>query len=195
MTLLDATLKLTRAERGYIFLKNEDGKLRLAIGRTARGEPLLDDKTISHSTLDDALKSNSEFVITDTSESLDLSGRKSVVAFDLRTVICIPLRKTQVQATRGPAQVRCRREIHRRALPRFTFCISRHFRSQQRHSFTRSRPKQRRSLENARLVQAEEAGRRYQQELAIAASIQQGLMAVTIPDVPFANSDGRKSFL
>ena len=47
MTLLDATLKLTRAERGYIFLKNEDGKLRLAIGRTARGEPLLDDKTIS----------------------------------------------------------------------------------------------------------------------------------------------------
>src|SRR5450755_4503101 len=50
VTLLDATLKLTRAERGYIFLKNEDGKLRLAIGRTARGELLLDDKTISHST-------------------------------------------------------------------------------------------------------------------------------------------------
>ena len=46
-------------------------------------------------------------------------------------------------------------------------------------------------IENARLVQAEEAGRRYQQELAIAASIQQGLMALTIPDVPFARLDGR----
>jgi serine phosphatase RsbU (regulator of sigma subunit) len=40
-------------------------------------------------------------------------------------------------------------------------------------------------------VQAEEAARRYQQELAIAASIQQRLMAVTIPDVPFARLSGR----
>src|SRR5207253_10004306 len=43
----------------------------------------------------------------------------------------------------------------------------------------------------ARLVQAEEAGRRYQQELSIAAAIQQGLMAVTIPEVPFARLSGR----
>src|SRR5207253_3448620 len=46
-------------------------------------------------------------------------------------------------------------------------------------------------IENARLVQAEEAARRYQQELSIAASIQQRLMAVTIPDVPFARLQGR----
>ena len=46
-------------------------------------------------------------------------------------------------------------------------------------------------IENARLVQAEEAGRRYQQELSIAASIQQRLMAVTIPEVPFAKLAGR----
>ena len=69
-------------------------------GRNSKGEPLLDDKTISHSILDDALKSNSEFVLTDTSRSADLTGRKSIVAYDLRTVICVPLRKPQVQATR-----------------------------------------------------------------------------------------------
>src|SRR5438046_8831576 len=46
-------------------------------------------------------------------------------------------------------------------------------------------------IENARLVQAEEASRRYQQELSIAASIQQRLMAVTIPEVPFARLRGR----
>jgi serine phosphatase RsbU (regulator of sigma subunit) len=46
-------------------------------------------------------------------------------------------------------------------------------------------------IENARLVQAEEAARRYQQELAIAASIQQKLMTVTIPEVPFAQLNGR----
>src|SRR6201984_401557 len=102
VTLIDATLKLTRAERGYIFLRDEDGNLRLAAGRNHKGEPLLDDKTISHSILEEALRSNSEFLITDTSQSLDLAGRHSIVAYDLRMVICMPLRKPQVQTTRGP---------------------------------------------------------------------------------------------
>src|SRR5947199_10108801 len=121
VTLLEATLKLTRAERGYVFMKGEDGNLRLAAGRNSKGEPLLDDKTMSHSILEDALKSNSEFVLTDTSRSLDLAGRHSIVAYDLRTVICIPLRKPQVQATRAegappPAQtsgaVMCALYVH-----------------------------------------------------------------------------------
>src|SRR5258707_6409118 len=46
-------------------------------------------------------------------------------------------------------------------------------------------------VESAHLVEAEESARRYQQELSIAASIQQGLMAVTIPHVPFAKISAR----
>src|SRR5262250_1148266 len=105
VTLVDTTLKLTRAERAYVFLKDEEGNLRLAAGRNAKGEALLDDKTISHSILDEAMKSNSEFLFTDTSQSLDLAVRQSIVAYDLRTVICLPLRKPQVQTSRdaGPA--------------------------------------------------------------------------------------------
>src|SRR6266446_7175171 len=100
VTMLEVTLRLTRAERGYVFLKDDEGKLRLAAGRNSKGEPLLDDKTISRSILEESMRSNSEFVITDTSQSLDLAGRHSIVAYDLRTVICIPLRKPQIQATR-----------------------------------------------------------------------------------------------
>ena len=48
VTLVDTTLKLIRAERGYVFLKDEEGNLRLAAGRNSKGEALLDDKTISH---------------------------------------------------------------------------------------------------------------------------------------------------
>src|SRR5207244_353012 len=91
MTMLEVTLQLTRAERGYVFLKDEDGKLRLAAGRNAQGDPLLDDKTISHSILEESLRSNLEFLLTDTSQLSDLSGRQSIVAYDLRTVVCIPL--------------------------------------------------------------------------------------------------------
>src|SRR5258708_38251949 len=100
MAMLDLTLKLTRAEGAYVFLKDEEGKLRLAAGRNSKQEPLLDDKTISHSILEESMRSNSEFLLTDTSQSLDLAGRQSIVAYDLRTVVCIPLRKMVVQSTR-----------------------------------------------------------------------------------------------
>jgi serine phosphatase RsbU (regulator of sigma subunit) len=193
VTLLDATLKLTRAERGYVFLKNEDGNLRLAAGRNSKGEPLLDDKTISHSILDDALKSNSEFVITDTSASLDLKARQSIVDYDLRTVICIPLRKPQVQATRdleaaapsgAVGEVMGALYVDSRFASRDISSVS--------NDILRAIATEAASLiENARLVQAEESARRYQQELAIAASMQQGLMVVTIPEVPFARLAGR----
>src|SRR3989454_1570160 len=193
VTLLEAALKLTGAERGYVFLKAEDGNLRLAAGRNSKGEPLLDDKTISHSILEDALKSNSEFVTTDTSRSLDLAGRQSIVAYDLRTVICIPLRKPQIQATRDAqsaspsetsAEVMGALYVDSRFASRDISSVS--------NDILRAIAHEAASLvENARLVQAEEAARRYQQELAIAASIQQRLMAVTIPEVPFARLSGR----
>src|SRR5438477_3599310 len=193
VTLLDATLKLTRGERGYVFLKADDGALRLAAGRNSKGEPLLDDKTISHSILEDALKANSEFVITDTSQSLDLAGRQSIVAFDLRTVICIPLRKPQVQTTRGtevPLATPPTAELLGALYVDSRFA-SRDITSVSNDILRAIGTKAASLIENARLVQAEEASRRYQQELSIAASIQQRLMAVTIPEVPFARLRGR----
>ena len=193
VTLLEATLKLTRAERGYVFMKGEDGNLRLAAGRNSKGEPLLDDKTMSHSILEDALKSNSEFVLTDTSRSLDLAGRHSIVAYDLRTVICIPLRKPQVQATRGegaPAPAQNSGEVMGALYVDSRFA-SRDISSVSNDILRAIATEAASLIENARLVQAEEAARRYQQELSIAASIQQGLMAVAIPDVPFAHVKGR----
>ncbi len=191
VTLLEATLRLTRAERAYVFLKTEDGNLRLAAGRNSKDEPLLDDKTISHSILDDALESNSEFLVTDTSQSLDLAGRQSIVAFDLRTVICLPLRKPQVQTSRDPqAPASFSAEVMG------ALYLDSHFASRDissvSHDILHAIATEAASLiENARLVQAEEAARRYQQELAIAATMQQGLMAVTIPEVPFARLAGR----
>src|SRR5260370_33378639 len=190
LTLLDVTLKLTGAERGYVFLKNQDGKLRLAAGRNSKGDLLLDDTTISHSILEDALRANSEFLLSDTSQSLDLSGRQSIVAYDLRTVICIPLRKLQVQTRgRGIAEPAANNEtmgalyVDSRFASRDISKVSGdilHVVATEAASL----------IENARLVQAEEESRRYQQELAIAASIQQRLMAVTIPEVPFARMAG-----
>jgi sigma-B regulation protein RsbU (phosphoserine phosphatase) len=191
MTLLEVTLKLTRAERAYVFMKNDEGKLRLAAGRNSAGEALLDDKTISHSILEDALKSNSEFVLTDTSRSLDLAGRKSIVAYDLRTVICVPLRKPQVQTIRDTDALVLASTEAMGALYVDSRFASRDISGVSNDILHAIATEAASLIENARLVQAEESSRRYQQELSIAASIQQRLMAVTIPEVPFARLDGR----
>ena len=188
LALVDVTLNLTCAERGYVFLKTPEGKLRLAAGRNSQGELLLDDTTISHSILDDALQAK-EFLVSDTSRNMDLTGRQSIVAYDLRTVICVPLRKLQVQ-TRGRGENAPTGEAMGALYVDSRFA-SRDI-SKVSGDILRMVAREAASLiENARLVQAEEEARRYQQELSIAASIQQRLMAVTIPEVSFARLDGK----
>jgi serine phosphatase RsbU (regulator of sigma subunit)/pSer/pThr/pTyr-binding forkhead associated (FHA) protein len=193
MTMLEVTLQLTKAERGYVFLKDDEGNLRLAAGRNSRGEPLLDDKTISRSILEESMRSNLEFLLTDTSQGIDLTERQSIVAYDLRTVVCIPLRKMQVQSTRGDktpmpgaSSVEVMGVLY--VDSRYT---SKEFSGVGRDILHVIATEAASLIENARLVQAEEERRRYQQELAIAASIQQRLMQVKIPEVPFARVRGR----
>ena len=185
VTLIEATLRLTKADRGYVFLRNEDGSLNLIVGRNAKGEPLSDDSTISRSILNDAVTKSSEFLLTDTEDFAKMSARESIVAHNLRTVICIPLRRTQIGSgsdTEAPI---------RGVLYLDSTLLSGKL-SKVNHDILRAIATEAASLvENAFLVQAEEAKRRYQQEMNIAASIQQRLMRVTIPDVPYATVEAR----
>src|ERR1700722_7847281 len=119
------------------------------------------------------MRSNSEFLKTDTSQSLDLAGRQSIVAYDLRTVICIPLRKVQVQATRDsqtpvpdgtPAEAMGALFVDSRFPSRDMSGVDQkilHVIASEAASL----------IENARLVAAEEESRRYQQALSIAGRI------------------------
>jgi hypothetical protein len=97
-TLLEASLRLTKAERGFVFLRDvNSGELRMVAGRSKDGEAIYDDSTISKSVLRDAATSASEFLVTDTSQSDMLVNRESVVAQNLKSIICIPLRRTSIQ--------------------------------------------------------------------------------------------------
>jgi serine phosphatase RsbU (regulator of sigma subunit) len=183
-TLLEAALRLTHAERGFVFLRQLDGELQLAAGRDKAGEKIDDDSTISRSVLRDAAKSNSEFLVTDTDATGMLAGRESVIAHNLHSVICIPLRKTVIgekvkEDTKAEG-----------ADVQGVLYLDAHFISGKlstvSHDILRTIANGAATLvENAALVQAEDAAKRYRQELAIAAEIQQRLMTVTVPDVPY----------
>ncbi|MGA2992903.1 MAG: adenylate/guanylate cyclase domain-containing protein [Candidatus Korobacteraceae bacterium] len=101
-TLIEATLRLTGAERGFVFLRDKSGGLSLAAGRNSQGFELCDDRTISHSVLDRAVNSGAEFVIADAYQSTEFANQSSVVAQELRTLICIPLLR-KLGVTNAPA--------------------------------------------------------------------------------------------
>jgi serine phosphatase RsbU (regulator of sigma subunit)/pSer/pThr/pTyr-binding forkhead associated (FHA) protein len=183
VTLIEATLRLTGAERGYVFLRNDEGVLRLAAGRNSKGGPLSDDKTISQSIIQDAARSASAFLVSDTMKMSGMAKRQSVIAHDLRTVICIPLRRKVVQQQASDAQIT---PDVIGVLYLDSKYASRDLSTVGQDILAAIATEAAALVENARLVQAEEAARRLEQEMAIAASIQQRLMAVRIPELPFA---------
>ncbi len=185
VTLIEATLRLTGAERGYVFLREPDGKLVLAAGRNSKGEPLLDDNTVSRSIIEEAANSERAYHVTDTTKSAEIASRKSVIAYDLRTVICIPFRKRAVQERTGKDKGREDSGVTG-VLYMDSRYAARDLSTVSKDILNAIASEAAALVENARLVQAEEAARRYQQELTIAATIQQRLMAVNIPDLPFA---------
>ena len=184
-TLLEASLRLTKAERGFVFLRDPAGEMRMVAGRDKNGDLIHDDSTISKSVLREATASRSEFLVTDTSESDKLSNRESVVAQNLKSVICIPLRRTNIQGKTAEEGKAGGSELQG------VLYLDSHFLSGKLSSVNQDILRTIANgaaalVENAALVEAEEGARRVRQEMAIAAEIQQRLMTVTVPDVPFA---------
>jgi serine phosphatase RsbU (regulator of sigma subunit) len=130
-------------------------------------------------------------LVTDGTDFEKLAGRQSIVAQNLRSVICIPLRRAQLG---NNAIVDGERDLTKET--RGVLYLDSHTLSgklsQVNHELLRTIAQGAATLlENANFVQAEQANRKMQQELAIAAQIQQRLMLVKIPEVPFAKVEAR----
>lgn len=181
VTLIGTTLNLTGAERGFVYVRGDDGALALGAACTSKGERLTSDATISHSILADAANSASEFMVTDTLKMGEMAARQSIVAHDLRTVIAIPLRKAHGhQGDTGIADVLGVLYLDSKLASGSISGVS--------HDILRVVAREAAALvESTKLAKAEDESRRYQQEMTIAAAIQQRLMTVSIPDLPFAS--------
>ena len=177
--LIETTLQLTRVERGYVFLCNAANQMEFVVGRNSRNAPLIDDETVSHSAIQQAIQSGSEFIVTDTLSAEADAPSISIVAHSLRAIICIPLRRRNAAL-----------EPEGRGVLGVLYLDSR----QNRGKLTEVDSDLLNTVateaavlvQNATLAQAEEAGRRYRAELRIAHDIQQGLMMVRLPTLSYA---------
>jgi phosphoserine phosphatase RsbU/P len=186
-SLVETTLQLTQVERGYVFLRNLDGVMELAVGRSLAGEVLSDDSTLSHSAIQQATRTAGEFIVTDTLSAEQEQRTESMVAQSIRTIICIPLRSRSTKKLRpdgtGGEILGVLYLDDRLKAGTLTKVDSDLLQTIATEAAA--------LVENAQLAREEEEARRYREELSIAAGIQQGLMMVQIPKLPYATVSAR----
>lgn len=179
VSLIETTLRLTGAERGYVFLQ-ENGKLQLAAGRNQKGEPIADDASISRSTIQDALAAATDFIFSDTSAFSGARGRQSILDQNLRMVLCIPLRPRQVREEVMQSLV-ARPEAALGVLYLDSHAAARDFSALNNDLLHAIAGDAANLVENARLARAGREARRMRQEMTIAAEIQRRLLPVDWP--------------
>lgn len=87
--VMDLMLENMNAERGFIMLKDNDGKLEPVVARNIDKETIIDEDSISHSTTNDVFKTGKPLLMNRTpGENLE---RESVVDFHITSIICAPL--------------------------------------------------------------------------------------------------------
>ena len=171
--MLDVGLRITGAERGFVYLRQKDGTPLLSCGLDAAGNQVTADRDVSHSVVKEAMNSAAEFITGDAAQQSALAARQSIVLNELRTVIAIPLRAKRVAASPGAVEVSGVLYLDSRSVSRNLSGVS--------NDVLRALASECAAvLESAMLVESERAARQYHQEMAIAASIQRSL--ITVPD-------------
>ena len=183
-SLLDTTLNLAGMERGFVFLRALDGEFKLALGLSSSGKILEDGASISHTALRQAVAGADQYLLTD-SLTAEQSLAASILALNLRSILAIPLRQTRQSQATPDQSANILREVFG------VLYLDSSFQPQQvsevDHELLRSIAREAGALvENAQLAVLEDLARQQKKELLLAASIQQGLMAVQIPTFPFA---------
>lgn len=91
--VMDTIIKLTGAERGFLMLKNETGGLDFRIARNVDRETLQASAfEISRTIVERVARSGEAVVTTNAQEDPRFGKQESVVAFNLRSILCVPLK-------------------------------------------------------------------------------------------------------
>ena len=187
--MLDCALRLSKAERGFVYLKEKNGKPVMACGLDQQGNRLHEAGSVSQSVVEEALSSAAEFITGDASQQSALAARQSIVLNQLRTVIAIPLRMRRVSAS-PQAEGEAGREVG--GVLYLDSRVTSYSLSGVSHDVLRALASECAAvLESARLVEAERAAQQYHQEMEIAASIQRSLTSEAEFQSDFALVRGR----
>jgi sigma-B regulation protein RsbU (phosphoserine phosphatase) len=94
--IVDSLVSLTRADRGFLMLREPSGDLKFAIARDKNGRSLEETKfRVSLGVVNEVAQSGQTRLIDDAAASDAYQARMSIIALSLRTILCTPLKTTQ----------------------------------------------------------------------------------------------------
>ncbi|MBB5058673.1 serine phosphatase RsbU (regulator of sigma subunit) [Granulicella aggregans] len=182
-TMLEYTLRLTGAERGFVFLGATADTLRLESWQDKDGNattasvPLApidgersDRPAISYSIVREAAESHLDFILSNISPDA-ARGHESLILNAIRSVVAIPLRGQNSDRLLGVLYLDSRSITHD-----FTRTGKQILQALAHQAAT--------LLENLRMIEAERESALLRKELEIAAAIQQQIIPQTLPEFP-----------
>jgi len=176
-TMLEYAIRLTGAERGFVFLGDSAANLRFESGQERSGNPIATPTNVSQSVLREAATSPLAFLFSDSAEPASI-GQQSMILSAIRNVVAIPLRRPNTSDLIGLLYLDSRAATH---------------------DFTRTRREileaiatQVASLfENLRMLEDEREFVLIRKELEIAASIQRQIIPQNLPEFPYVRLGAR----
>jgi adenylate cyclase len=91
--VMDNIVRLTKAERGFLMLRNDRGEMVTSMGRNWEMESINSSElTVSRSVVGRVIESGEPLITTNAQEDQRFMGQESIVAFNLRSILCVPLK-------------------------------------------------------------------------------------------------------
>jgi PAS domain S-box-containing protein len=91
--VMDNIVRLTKAERGFLMLRDEKGEMVTSVARNWEKESINSSElTVSKSVVGRVISTGEPIVTTNAQEDKRFVGQESIVAFNLRSILCVPLK-------------------------------------------------------------------------------------------------------
>ena len=92
-TVMDTIVRLTEAERGFLMLRDERGEMVSRIARNWEQESINQNEfAISRTVVQRVIDSGEAILTTNAREDPRFGAQESIIAFNLRSILCVPLK-------------------------------------------------------------------------------------------------------
>jgi PAS domain S-box-containing protein len=91
--VMDNIIKLTEAERGFLMLRDDSGQMSTRIARNWEQESLNESEyAVSRTVMQRVIETGEAILTTNAQEDPRFGGQESIIAFNLRSILCVPLK-------------------------------------------------------------------------------------------------------
>jgi len=91
--VMDIIVQLTGAERGFLMLRNAQGEMTMRIARNWEQESLHPNEfAISRTVIQRVIDTGEPVLTTNAQEDPRFGGQNSIVAYNLRSILCVPMK-------------------------------------------------------------------------------------------------------